>query len=66
MLKGKINLGELSSFIIYSKLFNRPIASISEAYNIIQAVIVSSERFFSFMELEEDSIGGEKELIPEK
>ena len=46
MLKGKINLGELSSFIIYSKLFNRPIASISEAYNIIQAVIVSSERFF--------------------
>ena len=66
MLKGKINLGELSSFIIYSKLFNRPIASISEAYNIIQTVIVSSERFFSFMELEEDSVGGEKELIPEK
>ncbi|MBM6822848.1 ABC transporter permease, partial [Fusobacterium mortiferum] len=30
MLNGKINLGELSSFIIYSKLFNRPIASISE------------------------------------
>lgn len=64
MLKGKIDLGELSSFIIYSKLFNRPIASISEAYNIIQTVIVSSERFFSFMDLEEDSLGGEKELLP--
>ena len=62
MLKGKINLGELSSFIIYSKLFNRPIASISEAYNIIQTVIVSSERFFHFMELEEDSLGGSREL----
>lgn len=62
MLKGKINLGELSSFIIYSKLFNRPIASISEAYNIIQTVIVSSERFFHFMELEEDSLGGTREL----
>lgn len=62
MLKGKINLGELSSFIIYSKLFNRPIASISEAYNIIQTVIVSSERFFHFMELEEDSLGGAREL----
>ncbi|MDO5788576.1 MAG: ABC transporter ATP-binding protein [Fusobacterium sp.] len=65
MLNGKINLGELSSFIIYSKLFNRPIASISEAYNIIQTVIVSSERFFSFMELEEDKLGGDKELLEE-
>lgn len=66
MLKGKINLGELSSFIIYSKLFNRPIASISEAYNIIQTVIVSSERFFQFMELKEDDLGGERVLNPEK
>ena len=65
MLNGKINLGELSSFIIYSKLFNRPIASISEAYNIIQMVIVSSERFFSFMELEEDKLGGDRELLEE-
>ena len=66
MLKGKINLGELSSFIIYSKLFNRPIASISEAYNIIQTVMVSSERFFQFMELKEDDLGGERVLNPEK
>lgn len=65
MLNGKINLGELSSFIIYSKLFNRPIASISEAYNIIQTVIVSSGRFFSFMELEEDKLGGDRELLEE-
>ena len=65
MLNSKINLGELSSFIIYSKLFNRPIASISEAYNIIQTVIVSSERFFSFMELEEDKLGGDRELLEE-
>ena len=65
MLNGKINLGELSSFIIYSKLFNRPIASISEAYNIIQTVIVSSERFFSFMELKEDKLGGDRELLEE-
>lgn len=66
MLQGKINLGELSSFIIYSKLFNRPIASISEAYNIIQTVLVSSERFFQFMELEEDDLGGERLLEMDK
>ena len=62
ILKGKINLGELSSFIIYSKLFNRPIASISEAYNIIQTVIVSSERFFEFMDLDEESKNCGKQL----
>lgn len=54
MINGKLTLGELSSFIIYSKLFNRPIASISEAYNIIQTVLVSSERYFHFMDLKED------------
>ncbi len=47
MLQGKITLGGLSSFVIYSKLFNRPIASISEAYSIIQTVLVSAERFFN-------------------
>ena len=62
MLNGKIDLGELSSFIIYSKLFNRPIASISEAYNIIQTVFVSSERFFGYMDLPEDDLGGTKAL----
>lgn len=62
MLNGKIDLGELSSFIIYSKLFNRPIASISEAYNIIQTVFVSSERFFGYMDLPEDDLGGDKTL----
>lgn len=54
MLQGKITLGGLSSFVIYSKLFNRPIASISEAYSIIQTVLVSAERFFQFMDQNED------------
>lgn len=54
MLNGKITLGGLSSFVIYSKLFNRPIASISEAYSIVQTVIVSAERFFNFIDQSED------------
>ncbi len=54
MLNGKITLGGLSSFVIYSKLFNRPIASISEAYSIVQTVIVSAERFFNFIDQPED------------
>ena len=66
MLQGKITLGGLSSFVIYSKLFNRPIASISEAYSIIQTVIVSSERFFSFMEQAEDVEKGDREIDYDK
>lgn len=62
MLQGKITLGGLSSFVIYSKLFNRPIASISEAYSIVQTVIVSAERFFSFMDQDEDIDKGTKEI----
>lgn len=54
MLNGKITLGGLSSFVIYSKLFNRPIASISEAYSIVQTIIVSAERFFNFIDQPED------------
>lgn len=62
MLQGKITLGGLSSFVIYSKLFNRPIASISEAYSIIQTVLVSAERFFQFMDQEEDLGVGKKDI----
>lgn len=62
MLKGNLTLGALSSFIIYSKLFNRPIASISEAYSIIQSVIVSSERYFKFISKENDEDFGKKKI----
>lgn len=62
MLQGKITLGGLSSFVIYSKLFNRPIASISEAYSIIQTVLVSAERFFQFMDQDEDLDIGKKDI----
>ena len=62
MLQGKITLGGLSSFVIYSKLFNRPIASISEAYSIIHTVLVSAERFFQFMDQEEDLDVGKKDI----
>lgn len=66
MLQGRITLGGLSSFVIYSKLFNRPIASISEAYSIVQTVIVSAERFFNFMEQDEDIEKGDRVIDYDK
>ena len=65
IIKGEITLGGLSSFIIYSKLFNRPIANISDIYSIIQSVIVSTERFFSFINQKEEVITSSKNIDPD-
>lgn len=64
IIQGDITLGGLSSFIIYSKLFNRPIANISDIYSVIQSVIVSTERFFSFIDQKEEIITSTKNLNP--
>lgn len=65
IIKGNITIGGLSSFIIYSKLFNRPIANLSDVFGIIQSVLVSSERFFSFVNQKEEVITGDKKIDPE-
>ncbi|MGL6119252.1 MAG: ABC transporter ATP-binding protein [Fusobacteriaceae bacterium] len=49
----KLTLSQLTSFIIYVRMFNRPIANISDFYNIIQSVIVSGERYFEYLESED-------------
>lgn len=65
ILEGKLTIGALSSFIIYSKMFNRPIANISDFYNVIQTVLVSSERFFSIMDTP-DEVDSKTLEIPNK
>lgn len=65
ILKNEITLGGLSSFIIYSRMFNRPIANISDVYSIIQTVLVSAERFFSLVGQEEERETGHKKIDTE-
>ena len=66
ILNNEITLGGLSSFIIYSRMFNRPIANISDVYSIIQTVLVSAERFFTLVNQEEEKETGDKKIISEK
>lgn len=66
ILNNEITLGGLSSFIIYSRMFNRPIANISDVYSIIQTVFVSAERFFSLVNQEEEKETGNKKVAIEK
>jgi ATP-binding cassette subfamily B protein len=52
--KRKIELGDITAFIQYSKQFTQPIAQTANIANIIQSTIASAERVFEILdELEE-------------
>jgi ATP-binding cassette subfamily B multidrug efflux pump len=50
MIQGAIELGMLVAFIQYSERFFRPIADMSEKYNILQSAMASSERVFTLLD----------------
>jgi len=50
MIQGAIELGALVAFIQYSERFFRPIADLSEKYNILQSAMASSERVFNLLD----------------
>jgi ATP-binding cassette subfamily B multidrug efflux pump len=50
MIQGAMELGALVAFIQYSERFFRPIADMSEKYNILQSAMASSERVFSLLD----------------
>jgi ATP-binding cassette subfamily B multidrug efflux pump len=50
MIQGAIELGALVAFIQYSERFFRPIADLSEKYNILQSAMASSERVFTLLD----------------
>ena len=50
LLRGVVTLGVLVAFIQYSQRFFRPIADMSEKYNILQAAMASSERVFKLID----------------
>ncbi|MGL5123806.1 MAG: ABC transporter ATP-binding protein [Fusobacteriaceae bacterium] len=47
--QGEMTLGELSSFIIYCKIFNRRIGNLGDILSTFQSIMVSSERVFSLV-----------------
>src|SRR6185295_7036996 len=52
VLLGAVTLGVLVAFIQYSERFWRPIADLSEKFNILQAAMASSERIFLLLDTE--------------
>lgn len=53
-VKGRITVGNIQSFIQYSKQFNQPIAQIAQISSTLQSMIAASERIFEFLDEEEE------------
>lgn len=52
VLSGALTVGALVAFVQYSERFWRPIADLSEKFNILQAAMASSERIFTLLDTE--------------
>jgi ATP-binding cassette, subfamily B, multidrug efflux pump len=50
VLRGMLTVGALVAFIQYAQRFYRPIADLSEKYNILQSAMASSERIFKLLD----------------
>ena len=54
-LYGQINLGQISSFVLYSRKFSGPINEIANIINEIYSALAASERVFTLLDEEEES-----------
>lgn len=65
-IDGKINLGVITAFMIYIRLFTNPLTQIAQAMTSVQTAAAASERVFDFLEQEEIEDESNKSIeIPE-
>lgn len=50
---GEASVGELVSFIMYTKLFSGPLESIAQGLSMIQSTVASARRVYDFLDSEE-------------
>ena len=62
VIAGLLSLGTLIAFIQYSQRFFRPIADLSEKYNILQSAMASSERIFRLLDTSPGIVAPEQPL----
>ncbi|MDY0266300.1 MAG: ABC transporter ATP-binding protein [Methanimicrococcus sp.] len=60
VLAGSMNIGNVQSFILYSRQFTQPLTQISTVVNMIQSTIASAEHIFEMLD-EEEEIPDQKE-----
>ncbi len=72
VIEGRVNVGALVAFIMYTKLFSGPLESIANGMSMIQSTIASARRVYEYLDGEEMeeiasegkiSVGGEVEFV---
>lgn len=53
-IQDKISVGDIQSFIQYTRNFTQPLSQIAQISNMLQSIAASSERVFEFLEEEEE------------
>lgn len=53
-IRGRITVGNIQSFIQYSKQFNQPIAQVAQISATLQSMAAAAERVFTFLDQEEE------------
>lgn len=65
-IAGFVTFGALVAFIQYTQRFFRPIADLSEKYNILQSAMASSERLFDLLDNKQIIAAPLVERVPEE
>ena len=55
-IRGTITVGDIQSFIQYTRSFIQPISQVAQVSNMLQAIAASSERIFEFLDEEEEEL----------
>ncbi len=66
VIQGKITVGNIQSFIQYSKNFTQPIAQLANVMNQLQQMVAAAERIFKFLDEEEETEGESEPVVEEK
>ncbi|RDU23165.1 ABC transporter ATP-binding protein [Anaerosacchariphilus polymeriproducens] len=53
-IKGRITVGNIQSFISYTKSFTQPLAQIAQVSNMLQSTAAAAERVFEFLDEQEE------------
>lgn len=57
-IQGRITVGVISAFIVYSKQFSRPINELSELFGQVQTALAGAERIFEVLDQDEEKTAG--------
>lgn len=53
-IKGRMQVGDILSFIQYTRSFTQPIAQVAQVSNVLQSTVAAAERVYNFLEEDEE------------